>query len=105
MLLDLEGIRDHFETSLEEDYVIVALLGTVQGEHQTRQHLLPTASPTWLGIEVRKWIRRVTANYAEGRTSGPALCDSKGKVLTSFDMNEMLHEALCEVFDYSPGYF
>lgn len=45
------------------------------------------------------------ANYAEGRTTGPTLWDSKGKVLTSFDMNEMLHEALCEVFDYSPGLF
>lgn len=100
--LDLEGICDHFKTGLEEDYVIVALLGTVKGEHQTQQHLLPTASTTRSGVEVRKWIRRM---IAEGWMSGSALCDSKGKVFTSFDMNEMLHEALCEVFDYSPGLF
>ena len=70
---------------MEEDYVVVALLGTVKGKHQTRQHLLPTASTTHAGIEVCKWIRRaVAANYyAEGGTTGPALCDEKGKVLTS----------------------
>ena len=106
LLLDLEGIRDHFETGLDEDYVVIALLGTVKGEHQTRQHLLPTASVTRSGICVRKWIRRViAANYAEGRTTGPALCDPNGRVLTSHAMDELFHEALCEVFDYNPALF
>lgn len=106
MFLDLKDIQDNFHIRTNEDYMAVALLGTVKGEHQARQHLLPTASTTRSVIKVRKWICQViAANFAQGQTSGPALCNTQGRVLTSHDMNEMFHDNLCKVFDYNPLLF
>ena len=106
LLLDLGGLRKNFTKGLDKDYVIVALLGQVKGEHGERQHLLPTASVTQSGINVRRWMHRVLAvNQAFGRVSGPAFCDDHGVVLKSRDMDEIFHELLGEIFVEHPAYF
>jgi hypothetical protein len=45
--MELEGCRKYFNLRFGEDgdpakHVVVALLGTVKGEHNERQHLLPS---------------------------------------------------------------
>jgi hypothetical protein len=103
LLLDLEGCRKHFNSRFGDDgdptkHVVIALLGAVKGEHNERQHLIPCANETKSGIQVRRWLRRsIAANYAEGRVSGPAICDEQGVVLSTRVMNEMLHEMLEEI--------
>jgi hypothetical protein len=103
LLLDLEGLRKHFNSHFGDDgspekHVVIALLGQVKGEHNERQHLIPSVNETNSGIQVRRWLRRtVAANYAEGRVTGPAFCDEKGVVLTTRNMNGMLHEMLEEI--------
>ena len=106
LLLDLGGLRKNFVKGREKSYVIVALLGKVKGEHGERAHLLPTASVTQSGINVRGWIHRVIGiNQGCGRVNGPALCDDEGVVLTTSNMNEVLHRLLGEIFEKHPGYF
>jgi hypothetical protein len=46
LLLDLEGCRKHFNSCFGDDgdpskHVVIALLGSVKGEHNERQHLIP----------------------------------------------------------------
>lgn len=106
LLVDLAGCRDNFIKGIDENYVIVALLGQVKGEHGERQHLLPTASVTGSGLKVRQWMKRLlVTNQLAGRTSGPAFCDDQGIVLRSRDMNAVLHELLGEIFVEHPALF
>ncbi len=106
LLVDLGGLRKNLMKGLDKDYVIVALLGQVKGEHGEREHLLPTASTTRSGIKVRGWVERVIAvNQVCGRTSGPAFCDDNGVVLRSRDMNEIFHQLLGEIFVEHPAMF
>jgi hypothetical protein len=103
LLLELEGCRKYHNSKFRgegdpEENVIIALLGQVKGEHNERQHLLPSVNVTKSGIQVRRWIRRTLAvNFANDRVSGPALCDAKGQVLTTKVMNDILHDILDEV--------
>jgi hypothetical protein len=106
LLVDLGGLRRNFVKGEDLNYVIVALLGQVKGEHGEREHLLPTASKTRSGINVRGWVRRViVVNQQSGRETGPAFCDDNGVVLKSRDMNEVLHDLLGEIFVEHPALF
>lgn len=106
LLMELAGLRENFETYEPEQVVVLALRGKVKGEHHVRDHLLPVANETKSGIQMRTWIRRtLAANHKANRTSGPAFCDENGRVLRTSDMNEMLHDALGEVFDRHPTLF
>ena len=103
LLLDLEGVRRHFNSQFGDDGSperhVVALLGQVKGQHNERQHLLvPSVNKTKSGIQVYRWLRRaLAANFSEGRATDPTLCDEKGIVLTTRVMNGMLYEMLEEM--------
>ena len=106
LLVDLGGLRKNLVKGWDKHYVIVALLGQVKGEHGEREHLLPTASVTRSGINVRGWVERLIAvNQVYGRETGPGFCDDNGVVLKSRDMNEILHELLGEIFIEHPALF
>ena len=106
LLLDLGGLRNNSAKGRNESHAIVALLGQVKGEHGQRQHLLPTASVTQSGINIRGWIHRVLAvNQVLGRVSGPAFCDDNGVVSKAKDMDETLHQLLGEIFCENPDCF
>jgi hypothetical protein len=86
-------------------HAVVALLGTVKGEHNEHQHLLPSDNLTKPGIQVGRWLcRTLAANYSNNRVSGPGFCDKKGVMLPTRIMNEMLHEVLNEVRVEHPTY-
>ena len=103
--MDLEGLRKHFDSQFGDDgdperHVVIALLlgHQVKGEHNERQHLIPSVNETKSGIQVRRWLRQtLAANFEEGQVTGPALCDEKGVVLTTLVMNGMFHEMLEEI--------
>ena len=104
LLLDLEGLRKYFNSHFGADngkpekHVIITLLGQVKGEHNERQHLIPSVNVTKSGINVRRWLRwTIVVNFSEGRVTGPAFCDEKGVVLPTQVMNDMLHEMLEEI--------
>jgi hypothetical protein len=111
LLLELSGCRKYFNSPFGEEgdpakHVVIALLGKVKGEHNERQHLLPSVNVTKSGVQVRRWIRRtLAANHANGRVSGPAFCNEKGVVLTTQIMNGMLHEILDEIREEHPSLF
>ena len=72
LLVDLGGLQKNFMKGLDKHYIIMALLGQVKGEHGEREHLLPTASKTRSGINVRSSVERVIAvNQICGREQGP----------------------------------
>jgi hypothetical protein len=105
LLLDLAGLRQHFDTGADK-YVTIALLGTVKGEHNVRQHLLPAVNETSSGIKVREWMQQLmNLKHRSGRLKGPAICDDKGMALRSKTLNAMFHEALNEVRERSPELF
>ena len=105
LLLDLKGLREFWDQQPEK-YTVIALLGKIKGEHHERQHLLPSVNTTSSGLEVRSWILRlITYHVSCGRFSGPAICDQKGKVLLTSDLNDLLHESLSEIFDQEPQLF
>jgi hypothetical protein len=106
LLLDLAGCLKHFSVKDTKDYVVVALLGTVKGEHLERNHLLPAVNVTQSGIPVRRWMKRILgANKMCRRSSGPAFCDEENVVLRSYDMNICLYELLCELLSEHPTMF
>ena len=106
MLVDLGGLWKNLMKGLDKHYVIVALLGQVKGEHGEREHLLPTASITRSGINVRGWVKRLIAvNHMCGRETAPGFWDDNGVVLKSRGMNEILHELVGEMFMEHPALF
>jgi hypothetical protein len=111
LLMELEGCRKYFASHFGSDgdpakHVVIALLGSVKGEHNERQHLLPSVNVTKSGIQVRRWVRRtIASNFSNNRMSGPAFCDEKGVVLTTRAMNDLLHEVLEEIRGEHPTLF
>lgn len=99
LLLDLGALRQHFDTGADE-YVIIPLLGTVKGEHNVRQHLIPCVNVTSSGIKVRELLGRLlNLEYRSGRTKGPAICGDNGTALHGRVLNDMFHEALEKVYE------
>ena len=108
LLMDLSGIRESAREGLRHDppYVVMALLGKVKGETHKRHHEMQSVSETSSGLKLRKavesllWVRQ-----QEGRTSGPAICDSAGVVWTTLVANKILHELLEILFSINSSLF
>jgi hypothetical protein len=60
LLLDLEGLHRHWGAS-DGTYVIVTLQGTIKGETNHWDHLLPSVSVTSLGVDVKALLERLMA--------------------------------------------
>ena len=99
LLCDSEGILHHFDDS--RPYVIIALLGKVKGEHNSRQHLLPCVAVTaGSGIDVKVWMKRVLAVHAlKGRSTGPMFVNSEGLQSTTSELNDLFLEVLIDLYD------
>lgn len=105
LLLDLEGL-DEMVNPLTQNHLIIPLLGQVKGEHHARAHLLPCVFVTSSGIQVQLWLQRlVQLRTREGRTKGPAICDSEGIQLSTRILNARFVECLCDILEESPELF
>ena len=104
-LIDLDGLNRHWRET-QEDYVIIALLGKVKGEHHDLAHLIPSSINTKSGIQVKKIIKRLLEEKRRrGFTMGPGISNVKGEVWNSSTVNDMLHEILIEIFETSQNLF
>ena len=113
-MLDLAGIRRHIEVGrngvlpanplrkgvdlFQAPHVVLCLLGVLKGETGAREHMLAVASTSLSGIDVRWWVEKlISVRLAEGCVSGPAFGDANGSVVSSFDMNGILHHHLSAI--------
>ena len=61
---------------------------------------------TFSGIDIKKWYRKSLVDHRYyGRTTGPAVCDSKGLQLLARVLNFKFWEALGEVWQQKPELF
>jgi hypothetical protein len=83
-----------------EPHVLVPLMGRFKGETGERNLLLPFASVTSSGLEVRFWNERLCKLLVEegkDKDVGPAYCREDGTVARSWEMNGELTSALNRV--------
>ena len=90
----------------EHPHVLLCLMGRFKSETGERNVILPLASVTASGIEVRWWMEALVKILEVERRSegspGPAFCDRSGFVLGSNFLNEKFHEALERVQTLRP---
>jgi hypothetical protein len=105
LLLDLEGLRKH-QNMGGDNYIIIALRGKVKGEHADRCHLLPCCKQTGSGILVQQWIEElIHMKERYGQTTGPAISDTRGVILSTQHLDFRLVSTLEEIFDSEPELF
>jgi len=96
-LLDLAGLNRYWDHS--SNYIVIALLGRIKGEHHDLAHLIPCTNLTSSGINVKNILRRLLDEKARfGLSIGPAISDSNGKLYSAKSIDDMLHEALTSIF-------
>lgn len=101
-LLDLGGLNRHIPSNDRDGkaFFLIPLLGQVKGEKHDRCHLLPCTYQTSSGIKPYEWIQALLKIKAEQNLSdGPAISDSKGFVLSSSVIDNLMHEILEQLFD------
>jgi len=97
LFLDLKGLNRYWNE--KEDLVKIVLLGKVKGELREREHHLPCVNVTSSGIEVRKRIQIFLEEKRRFRqVSGPAISDHRGNLISLRMLNEMLWEALKNIY-------
>ena len=106
-LLDLEGLRRHGDSLWHRaSCVVIALWGQFKGENAERAHLLPCCDITGSGIPVRTWVRRaVLLALDNNKTKGPLMTHRDGKKISSWDIDEIFHFHLTQVWNQSPHLF
>jgi hypothetical protein len=103
--LDLGGLNK-FKSNENQNHILIPLLGKIKGEHSERCHLMPCVRKTSSGVEVSKWLEKLKDQKARfGLKDGPAISDSKGRVLSCSSIDDTLHEILDEIWDSSPHLF
>jgi hypothetical protein len=99
LLLDLEGLHRHWGSG-DGTYVVVTLQGTIKGESNDWDHLLPCVAVTSSGVDVKSSLERLMAlKKRKGLVDGPAISDEAGRVFTTRDLLESLTEILEDLFD------
>ena len=81
-------------------HVVIPLMGRFKGETGERNLILVLVNVTDSGLEIRKWVDRLTALLAFEQRNlviGPAICDSQGAVLSLRDLNLEFHKVLGEI--------
>ena len=103
-LLDLEGLNKHWRSS--NDYIVIALLGRVKGEHHDLAHLIPCVTKTRSGIQMKQIIQDlINIKSINGFRNGPAISDIRGRIFNSSFINDLLVEFLTSIFDENRDLF
>lgn len=103
-LLDIAGLLRHWNRS--PDYVVIALLGRIKGEHHDLAHLIPCAHSTKSGFHIKDILHRLlTEKQRAGLTYGPAISDLNGKLFSTKAIDDMFHETLTNIFCEEPSLF
>jgi hypothetical protein len=106
-MVDLRGLIKHQQDLLrmaKHDHVVIPLLGRFKGEMNSRYHLIPLASSTQSGLQVKLWVERlIEVRRQAGRVSGPAFCDKSGQPIQSTVYQEAFAERLHFIQGQKPG--
>ena len=104
-LLDLKTLRKLRERATDE-YFWLSLLGRLKGEKVEKEHNIPCTNVTSSGINVKKIVYRLMKEKEElGFVDGPAIADSKGVLLSTNEIDQMLQELLEELYLEDPSLF
>jgi hypothetical protein len=99
LILDLEGLHRHWNSG-DGTYLIITLQGTVKGEANDRDHLLPCVLTTTSGVDVKASVARLMSHKSGlGFVDGPAISDSNGQAFATRDMSDSFVEILEDLFD------
>ena len=108
-MMDLRGLIYHLDEGKTDDddaHVVVPLLGRFKNEAGERYHLLAIPAETESGFQPRWWVELLAiVRTKQGRTWGPAFCDSDGKVASTRVYEEMFYDLLEAVQERSPELF
>ena len=105
ILMNIEGLIKEFDIQRKEHFNIT-LLGKLKGENNMSEHIVPCINVTKSGINVKYVIERaMNVKKDEGHQEGPLISDSKGYLLSSVDLDDMLHEVLTELFEEDKSVF
>jgi len=97
-LLDLRGLNEHWNNSA--NYVTISLIGKLKGERHDLTHLVPCVKTTSSGINIYRFLSYHLSLKAQANlTSGPAISDIEGKVLSAKIVDDVLHEELITIFN------
>ena len=97
---EFTGKIDNGKFHPTDPHVLIPLMGRFKGETGERNLLLPFASVTDSGLEVRKWNERLCdllVKEGKDKEVGPAFCRMDGSVSRSWEMNGELTSALNRV--------
>ena len=98
--------RDDGRDMPANGHVVIPLMGRFKNEVGERNLVVVLANITDGGLEVRKWIDRLTALlWLEDKhiTTGPAICDNNGYVLERWRVNGELHHMMKHVQSLNPN--
>eukprot|EP00984_Skeletonema_dohrnii_P009297 scaffold3548_cov79-Skeletonema_dohrnii-CCMP3373.AAC.4 len=86
------------EQAMTLPHVVICLLGHFKGETGSDYHMMNVANVTTSGLKVRWWVEKlVEVCKNEGRKTGPAFADARGRLGSSLDYDATFREAAREV--------
>ena len=97
-MLELGGLKKHWEGN-RKGYFIVVLWGKIKGEEEYREHLIPCVNVTKSGINVKYTVERMIELKDHQRVAtGPAISDSEGALISTKELDRMMHELLVDIY-------
>ena len=100
----MKGLFQHWNTS--RDYLITPLFGRIKGERFDLLHLIPCAHRTKSGLDIYVIINRLLSlKQGKGFINGQNISGLDGKLLSIKTLNDMLHQALKEIYVEKPNLF
>ena len=104
-LLNLEGLWEQ-KKHWQDNYFIITLLGKFKGEDNSSEHTIPCTNVTKSGINVKYCLERLmNIKKEEGHITGPAISDNQGYLLSTQNLDKLLHEMLMDLYEINPSLF
>ena len=97
--------RDDGRNLAVNGHVVIPLMGRFKNETGERNLVVVLANVTNGGLQVRRWIDRLTALLLmedKHKSTGPAICDQEGFVLERWRLNRELQNMLKQVQTIKP---
>lgn len=92
-MFEIKLLKEHVE--LCDGLVWLPIMGKLKEDDNSGVYYLRSVPITSSGVNVKQWQDLLLAVHQKaGRLAGPAICDSKGVLLESKQMNGWLWEAL-----------
>ena len=101
----MEGLHQHWGVG-NGTYVVVTLQGTIKGETNNWDHLVPCVPTTSLGVAVKSSLERLLALTAtKGFMDGSVILDLAGWAYSTKGMSDSLLEMLEDLSEMDRGLF